>query len=137
MPIISIVEDLKALTDWEDRYTAIIDFAKHLPSISESQKIEKYKISGCQSRVWLIPEFHPQNNQLFFLADSDSLLVKGLVGVMLEKCNGLSPAQILEITPDFLDELGFLKNLSQVRANGLQATFNQIQKYAKSFNFVD
>lgn len=126
------IKELFAKYDqWEDRYREIIQIGKNLPAIDEQFRQETYQVKGCQSQVWLIPEF--KGGKVYFQADSDALIVKGIVGMLVDLFSGEEPAEILKIKADFLKELGIVENLSMNRSNGLLAIYKQIQLYAFAF----
>ncbi len=116
---------------WENKYRTIIDWAKELPSLADEDKKEDFKVKGCQSQVWLLPKF--ENGRVIFRGDSDALIVKGLVHLLLKAYSDLAPEQILGLQPDFLKKLGFESHLSPSRANGLFAMVKQIQYYALAY----
>jgi cysteine desulfuration protein SufE len=116
---------------WEDRYKFIIGKGKELPELPESERLDKFLIKGCQSRVWLIPAF--DGKTLTFKTDSDAAIVKGIVALVVEFYNGMTPDEILSQPPHFLDELGIREHLSMSRRNGLSHVLKQIQLYAAVF----
>jgi cysteine desulfuration protein SufE len=118
-------------SDWEDRYKELIQLGRNLAPYPEDKREEKYKIKGCQSQVWLYPEF--KEGKIFFKADSDAVLVKGIVGLLLSVYSDSSPEEILATKPDFLKEIGITEHLSMNRSNGLAAMMKQIQMYALVF----
>lgn len=135
MTIIERIEAIKArlqqFTDWEDRYKELIQLGRALPSISDEQRDEKYKVKGCQSQVWLVPEF--KDGKVFFHADSDAVLVKGIIALLVNVYSGATPDEILTNKPDFLKEVGITDHLSMNRTNGLASMMKQIQMYAVVF----
>lgn len=114
--------------DWEDRYKELIQLGKELSSYPEEKREDKYKVKGCQSQVWLYPEF--KEGRVYFLADSDALLVKGIVGLLVSVYSDATPEEILSTKPDFLKEVGITEHLSMNRSNGLAAMMKQMQMYA-------
>jgi cysteine desulfuration protein SufE len=117
--------------DWEDRYKELINLGKQLPVYPEDKREEKFKVKGCQSQVWLCPEF--KEGRVYFHADSDAVLVKGIVGVLVSVYSDATPDEILSTSPDFLKEVGITEHLSMNRSNGLAAMMKQIQMYAVVF----
>ena len=117
---------------WEDRYRHIIKVGKALETLDERFHQEKYRIKGCQSQVWLKAEL--ESGRVLFKADSDSILVKGIVGLLISVYNGYSPAEILQNPPSFLQDLGITEHLSLNRTNGLASMVKQIQMYSSMFN---
>lgn len=116
---------LSQYSDWEDRYKKIIDMGKHLPVMDSALKIESNLIRGCQSQVWLISEI-TKDGQVLFRADSDALIVKGLVSIILYVYNTATPNEILNTPPEFLKTLGLETHLTPSRANGLRAMVQKI-----------
>lgn len=114
--------------DWEDKYRQIIKYGKDLAEMKEEFKVDKYKIKGCQSQVWLFPEL--KEGKVFFQADSDAMLVKGIISVLLKVYSGQTPDDILKHEPSFLNELGITQHLSMNRSNGLASMMKQIKMYA-------
>lgn len=117
--------------DWEDRYKELITLGKQLPTYPEERRDEKYKVKGCQSQVWLFPEF--KEGRVYLHADSDALLVKGIVGLLTSVYSDATPEEILATPPEFLKEVGITEHLSMNRSNGLAAMMKQIQMYAVVF----
>ncbi len=126
--IAQVISRFKAQEDWEERYKELIQIGKNLALYPEEQRVEKFKIKGCQSQVWLYPEF--KMGKVYFHADSDALLVKGIIGLLTEVYSGSKPQEILETSADFLKEIGITEHLSMNRTNGLASMLKQIQMYA-------
>lgn len=118
-------------SDWEDRYRELIHLGRELAPYPEEKREEKYKVKGCQSQVWLFPEF--KNGRVYFYADSDAILVKGIIGLLVKVYSDATPDEILSTKPDFLKEVGITEHLSMNRSNGLAAMMKQIQMYALVF----
>lgn len=118
-------------SDWEDRYRELIHLGRDLAPYPEEKREEKYKVKGCQSQVWLLPEF--KNGRVYFYADSDAILVKGIIGLLVKVYSDATPDEILSTKPDFLKEVGITEHLSMNRSNGLAAMMKQIQMYALVF----
>lgn len=129
--ITSIVERFNRFSDWEDRYRELIKTGKGLESLDDAQKIEKFQIRGCQSQVWLVPEL--KDGKVIFRADSDAVLVKGIVALLVEAYSGLSPEEILAQDTNFLKEIGITEHLSMNRTNGLANMVKQIKMYGMAF----
>ncbi len=129
-----IKAQFESLAGWEERYRKIIDLGKSLETMPEAMKTEDNKVKGCQSQVWLFAEMDT-DRKIHFWGDSDALIVRGLVSVLLGVYNGLTPKEIMEISPDFLKDLGFDKNLSPSRTNGLFSMLKQIRMYATAFSY--
>ncbi len=112
-----IITPLKGLVSWEDRYRHIIDLGKSLPLMEESLKTEETKIKGCLSQVWLSYEIN--EGKVIYLADSDSSIVKGIMALLVLVYSGYTPSEILNLPPQFLEEVGVREHLSPNRRNGL------------------
>lgn len=131
-----VIADFSAYSDWEDRYKKIIELGKNLASMPEDLKVEKNLVKGCQSQVWLDASLN-SNGQMILQGDSDALIVKGLVALLLTVYSGATPAEILATPPEFLKALGFEGNLSPSRANGLHSMLKQIKNYAMVFEMLN
>lgn len=129
-----IVEEFQFLPDWEEKYSEIIRLGKKLPEYPEEYRNDKYKVQGCQSQVWLHPEF--KDGKIHFDADSDAMIVKGLIALLMRVYNNRTPQEILDNPPDFLTEIGIDNHLSPTRKNGLGAMMKQIQMYAVAFKSI-
>lgn len=126
-----IVDTLSFFDSWEDRYKYIIDLGKELPPLAEELHTDEYLVRGCQSQVWLVHEV--RDNRLFFQADSDAFIVKGLLGVVLAAYNGKTPAEIKSVDIEqYFAKLDLLQHLSSTRGNGLKAMVKRIQDTAAS-----
>jgi cysteine desulfuration protein SufE len=126
-----IIDEFSMFEDWMERYEYIIDLGKSLPLIEEQFKIDENLIMGCQSKVWLHSEI--ENDYLKFTADSDAILTKGIVAILLRVFNNQKPAAILDADLYFIDEIGLKEHLSPTRANGLVSMIKQIKLYALAF----
>lgn len=129
--ISQIKKHFLTFSDWEDRYRELIHLGRDLAPYPEEKREEKYKVKGCQSQVWLFPEF--KNGRVYFYADSDAILVKGIIGLLVKVYSDATPDEILSTKPDFLKEVGITEHLSMNRSNGLAAMMKQIQMYALVF----
>ena len=124
-----IIDTLGFFDSWEDRYKYIIDLGKELPPLAEEHRTEVNLVRGCQSQVWLISEL--RDGRLFFAADSDAFIVKGLLGVVLAAYNGKTPGEILAFDIEaYFNALNLLQHLSATRGNGLRAKVKRIQDTA-------
>ncbi|WP_207533281.1 SufE family protein [Desertivirga arenae] len=123
-----LVEEFEFLSDWMDKYEHIIGEAKELPEMQEDLKQDKYIIKGCQSKVWLYPEY--KDGKLYFKADSDAIISKGLVGLIVRVLSGYTPEEIQTADLYFIDKIGLKEHLSPTRSNGLLAMVKQIKLYA-------
>ncbi len=127
----NIVEQFSNLTDWDDKYSLLIKMGKQLPEIPKEIKTDKYKLDGCQSQVWMNAKL--DNGKIFIEGDSDAMIVKGLVAILIKAYSGFTPAEILSTPPDFLKQIGIDKHLSPTRKNGLGAMLKQIQLFAVAY----
>ena len=126
-----IVQDFAALTDWMDKYEYLIELGKEMPLIDEKDKTEDKLIRGCQSRVWL--SCRAEDGRLRFAADSDAIITKGIISLLLRVYDGQTPADILASDEAFIEQIGLKENLSPTRANGLVSMIATIKAYAASF----
>jgi cysteine desulfuration protein SufE len=126
-----IVSEFSGFSDWEDRYRKLIELGKQLPDLPDSKKTEDAKVKGCQSQVWIHARL--ENGRVIFEADSDALLVRGLVAMLLKVYSGATPAEIIATPPDFVKEIGLESKLSPSRANGLFSMIKQMKYYALAF----
>lgn len=124
----ALVAEFEALPDWEARYTRVIALAKALPALDETHKTDANKVRGCSSQVWLVHEL--RDGLLHLRADSDAVLVRGLVTLLLQVYSGHSPREILGAPPDFLEDMGLNAHLSPNRANGLASMAARIRDLA-------
>jgi cysteine desulfuration protein SufE len=127
----AVVAEFSGLGDWEDRYKKLIEIGKALPDLPDSKKLEDFKVKGCQSQVWMHARL--ENGKIVFEADSDALLVRGLVALLLKVYSNATPKEILETPPDFVKEIGLENKLSPSRANGLFSMIKQMKFYAMAF----
>ena len=126
-----IVEDFAVLTDWMDKYEYLIELGKEMPLIDEKDKTEANLITGCQSRVWL--SCREEGGRLRFAADSDAIITKGIISLLLRVYDNQAPADILASDESFIEQIGLKENLSPTRANGLVSMIATIKAYAASF----
>lgn len=131
-----IIEEFEGLTDWMDRYAYIIDLGNTLPEIPENEKTPQNLIEGCQSRVW-ITAHRKENGHIHFEADSDALIVKGIVALLMRVLDDRTPDEILAADLHFIDEIGLKEHLSPTRSNGLVAMVKQIHNYARAFKMIE
>ncbi len=130
-----LASDFGALADWEARYKKLIELGKELPEMQAQFKTEMFKVKGCQSQVWLHAAIDP-DGRMTLQADSDALIVKGLVAVLLQVYSEAAADEILAAPTGFLKDLGFESGLSPSRANGLYAMLKQILYYATAFQAI-
>ncbi|HQX02757.1 MAG TPA: SufE family protein [Flavobacterium sp.] len=126
-----IVDEFSMFDDWMQRYEYIIELGKALPLIDEKFKTEENIIKGCQSKVWLQGE--EKEGKIVFTADSDAILTKGIIAILIRVFSNQKPVAILEANTDFIDEIGLKEHLSPTRANGLVSMIKQIKMYALAF----
>ena len=117
--------------DWTEKYEYIIDLGKSLPVINDAFKTSDNTIKGCQSKVWLYAEYI--NNKLIFTADSDAIITKGIIAILIRVFSNQSPKDIADAKADFIEEIGLKQHLSQTRANGLSSMIKQIKLYAVGY----
>jgi len=130
-----IVEEFSMFDDWTERYQYIIDIGKNLPLIDKKHKTEDHLIKGCQSNVWLNGAY--ENGKIVFTADSDAILTKGIIALMIRVFSNQNPKDILESSTDFINEIGLSEHLSPTRANGLVSMIKYIKMYAVGFSSSD
>lgn len=126
-----IVEEFSLFEDWMQRYEYMIELGKSLPLIDEKYKTEDHIIKGCQSKVWVHADM--EDKQLKFTADSDAIITKGIIAILIRVFSNQHPKDILEANTDFIDKIGLKEHLSPTRANGLVSMIKQIKMYAVAF----
>ena len=131
----SIIDDFGLFDSWVDRYEYIVELGKQLPGLPEADRTDQYKVKGCQSQVWF--RARQEADRIFFDADSDAMIVRGLIALLLRVYSARLAAEILATPPDFFDAIELGSHLSGNRANGLVAMVNHIQAYARSFGDAD
>jgi len=127
-----IIEELSGLDDWMDRYGYIIDLGNSLPAIDNTLKTPDRLIEGCQSRVWLDARLD-EDGKVDFTADSDAIIVKGIISMLIDVLSGHTPQEILDAELYFIDRIGLSEHLSPTRSNGLLAMIKQMRVYALAF----
>lgn len=130
-PLETLKEDFTTMDSWEDRYAYIIGLGKGLAPYPEEHRTDTFKVKGCQSQVWLYAE--RSNGRVTLYADSDAIIVRGLVALLLQIYNNLTPSEILDTPRTFIEDLGLAQHLSPNRANGLAAMLKQITMYALAY----
>ena len=128
----SIVEEFSMFDDWMDRYSMLIEMGKDCPIIDAQYRNDNYLINGCQSRVWLHAEM--KDDKVYFSADSDAVITKGIINLLIKVLSGQTPKDIVEAGMSFLDEIGLKEHLSPTRSNGLLSMVKQMMLYAEVFN---
>ena len=127
-----VIEEFSAFDDWMDKYQMIIDLGNELPPLDPAYKTDDNLIDGCQSRVWLHAEF--KEGLLYFEADSDAIITKGLIGLLIRVLSEHTPKEILDCDVHFIDEIGLTQHLSPTRSNGLLSMLKQIKTYALAYS---
>lgn len=127
-----IIEEFANFDEWLDKYAYIIDLGRECPAIDEKDKNDNNLIKGCQSRVWLSCEF--REGRLWFRADSDAVITKGIISLLIRAFDGQTPSDILAADVHFIDEIGLKEHLSPTRSNGLTSMLKQIKMYALAFS---
>ncbi len=126
-----VIEDFSELSDWMDKYQMLIDLGNELEPLDERYKTLSNLIDGCQSRVWL--QCDEKEGKLYFTADSDALIVKGIIALLIRVVSGHTPQEIIDAELYFIDRIGLHEHLSPTRANGLLAMVKQMKMYALAF----
>lgn len=129
-----IIDDFSLVDDWMDRYAMIIDLGNSLAPIDEKFKTPQHLIEGCQSRVWLNAE--EKDGKVYYTADSDAIIVKGIIALLIKVLNGHTPQEILDADLHFINDIGLAENLSPTRSNGLLAMVKQMRMYAMAMNMM-
>ncbi|WP_299333262.1 SufE family protein [uncultured Psychroserpens sp.] len=126
-----IIDEFSMFDDWEERYQYMIDLGKTLPLIEEQYKTEDNIIKGCQSKVWVHAEM--KDDKVVFTADSDAIITKGIIAILIRAFSNQHPKAIIESNTDFIDQIGLKEHLSPTRANGLVSMIKQIKMYALAY----
>ena len=126
-----IVDEFAMFEDWEERYQYMIDLGKGLPLIDEKYKTDDNLIKGCQSKVWVHAEM--KDNTVVFSADSDAIITKGIIAILIRVFSNQHPKDIIEADTDFIDKIGLKEHLSPTRANGLVSMIKQLKMYALAY----
>lgn len=130
-----IIEEFSVYEDWMDKYGYLIELGNQLEGLDPKEKTDQNLIKGCQSRVWLVSEM--DNGKIYFRGESDAVIVKGLVALLLRVFSGHSPKEIMESDLHFIDDLGLKQHLSPTRSNGLLAMVKQIRLFAVAYNRIE
>lgn len=126
-----IIDEFAMFDDWMQRYEYMIELGKSLPLIDEQYKTDENLIKGCQSKVWVHAEL--KDNKILFTADSDAIITKGIVAILIRVFSNQQPKDIIEANTNFIDEIGLKEHLSPTRANGLVSMIKQIKMYAIAY----
>ena len=126
-----VVEEFALFDSWDDKYEYIIDLGKKLPPLEEQHKIDINKVKGCQSTVWLVSDF--RDGKVYYKAESDAVIVKGLISMLIRVLSGHSPDEIIDTKLDFINKIGMTTHLAQTRSNGLLAMVRQMKNFALAY----
>ncbi|MGE5393172.1 MAG: SufE family protein [Candidatus Saccharibacteria bacterium] len=129
-----IIEEFSVYEDWMDKYSYLIELGNELKDLDPKEKTDEHLIKGCQSRVWLVSDF--KDGKLIFRGESDAVIVKGLVALLLRVVSGRTPEELINNELFFVDEIGLKQHLSPTRSNGLLAMIKQIKLYAVAYNRI-
>jgi cysteine desulfuration protein SufE len=127
----NIIDEFSVFEDWMDKYNFLIDIGKDLPVVDPRYKTKDYLIEGCQSKVWLYPEY--DGNIITFKADSDAIITRGIVSLLIKVLSGRTPQEIISADLFFIDRIGLRQNLSPTRSNGLLSMVRQMKLYAMAY----
>ena len=126
-----IIDEFASMDDWLDKYDIILDMGKSLPPIDPKYKTDQFVISGCQSKVWLHADY--RDGKIYFTADSDAIITKGIVSMLIRLLSGRTPDEITSADLNFIDRIGLKEHLSPTRSNGLASMVKQMKLYAMVF----
>ena len=126
-----IAEEFSLFDSWDDKYEYIIDLGKKLPPLEEQYKIEENRVRGCQSTVWLVADY--REGKIFYKAESDAVIVKGLISMLIRVLSGHSPDDIIAARLNFIQQIGMTTHLAQTRSNGLLAMVKQMKNFALAY----
>jgi cysteine desulfuration protein SufE len=126
-----IIEEFSLFDSWDEKYEYIIDLGKKLEPLEDKYKLDENKVRGCQSTVYLVADY--RDGKIWFRADSDAVIVKGLISMLIRVLSGHTPDEIVEAKLDFIKEIGMMSHLAQTRSNGLLSMVKQMKNYALAF----
>jgi cysteine desulfuration protein SufE len=126
-----IVEEFSLFDGWDDKYEYIIDLGKKLPPLEEQYKKDENRVRGCQSTVWLVADY--RGGKVYYKAESDAVIVKGLISMLIRVLSGHTPDDIVNAKLDFINRIGMMTHLAQTRSNGLLAMVKQMKNYALAY----
>lgn len=135
-----LIDEFTMFSDWQDRYEHLIELGKDLPLIAPENKVDANLVRGCQSRVWLNADVSTSldgKKHVHFTADSDAMITKGIVALLVRVYNDRTPQEILSASTEFIDRIGLREHLSPNRANGLSAMIDQMKRYALAFSATE
>ena len=127
-----IIEEFAVFDDWLDKYDYLIELSDSLPAMEPQHKTDDYLINGCQSRLWI--DARMEDDKVYYSADSDAIITKGITALLIRVMNGRTPQEILDTDLYFIDAIGLKENLSPTRSNGLLAMIKQMRTYALAFS---
>lgn len=130
-----LVSEFELFDDWMDKYNYIIELGKELPMIDPQYKTAEFLIDGCQSQVWLHADY--QDGKILFTADSDAIITKGIVNLLIRVLSGRTPQEILDNDLSYIDKIGLKEHLSPTRSNGLASMIKQVKMYAVAFKAME
>src|SRR6476660_8531446 len=130
-----IIEEFSLFDSWDDKYEYIIDLGKKLPLLEDKHKLDENKVKGCQSTVWLVADY--KDGRVFYKAESDAVIVKGLISMLIRVLSGQVPDDIIHAKLNFIHEIGMTTHLAQTRSNGLLAMVKQMKNFALAFKVKD
>ena|SRR5580765_2775088 len=130
-----IIEEFALFDSWDDKYEYIIDLGKRLSPLDAKHKTDENRVRGCQSSVWLVADF--RDGKIYYQADSDAMIVKGLISMLIRVLSGRTADEIIEARLDFIREIGMMTHLAQTRSNGLLNMVKQMKHYALAFKLKD
>jgi len=126
-----IIEEFSLFDSWDDKYEYIIDLGKKLQPLDDQYKKDENKVRGCQSTVWLVADYH--DGRIYYKAESDAVIVKGLISMLIRVLSGQTPDDIVNAKLDFIREIGMMSHLAQTRSNGLLSMVKQMKNYALAY----
>lgn len=126
-----IAEEFSLFDSWDDKYEYIIDLGKKLPALEDQYKMDENRVRGCQSTVWLVADY--LDGKVFFKAESDAVIVKGLISMLIRVLSGQTPDNILQAKLNFIQQIGMTTHLAQTRSNGLLAMVKQMKNFAIAY----
>ncbi len=127
-----IIEEFSVFDDWMDKYAYLIDIGKESKALEDDKKSDQILIKGCQSRVWLMADL--QDGKIVFVADSDAIITKGIIALLIKVLSGLTPEEIMNADLYFIEKIGLHENLSPTRSNGLTSMIKQMKMYALAYH---
>ncbi len=130
-----IAEEFSLFDSWDDKYEYIIDLGKKLPPLEDLHKTDENRVRGCQSTVWLVADY--RDGKVFYKAESDAVIVKGLISMLIRVLSGRSPDEIVQAKLNFIQQIGMTTHLAQTRSNGLLAMVKQIKNFALAYKLTN